>query len=191
MLNARNAGATQGRLMEAALTLYAERGYAGTCLDAILERAASSKGAFYHHFASKEDLTAQALEGHWERLLGALEAAWARGGQAPTDKLGALLAQLGPQRGAPGCPLGLLGFESCSLPAGVRRALEEGLESWSVRIGALLEALPLEPSRARAWAEQLFLVYEGGVLLGRMSGSSAPLEAALLRWRAEVLADPG
>jgi AcrR family transcriptional regulator len=47
---------TRGVLLEAAARVFAERGYAGASVDRIAEAAGLSKGTFYWHFASKEDL---------------------------------------------------------------------------------------------------------------------------------------
>lgn len=188
MVPTRNAEATQKRLMDAALELYGERGYAGSCLDAILERASSSKGAFYHHFQSKEDLTARALELHWESWLAQLAAGW-EAGRTPAERLAGLLAGLEPC--GPGevcCPLGLLGFESGSLPEQVRLALRAGLRLWSQEIGGMLLELGCpERERAESLAEQLLACYEGGVLMSRIGGSCRPLRQSLELWRKQVL----
>ena len=190
MVPTRNAEATQQRLMDAALSLYAERGYAGTCLDAILKRASSSKGAFYHHFSSKETLTAQALSLHWRAMLANVEQVWKRG-DTPEEKLDGLLELLEPKcsEGQVACPIGLLGFESRSLPAPIQHALREGLTHWSAQVAQLLEDLGLEDCKARAFAEQLFLIYEGGVLVGRISGSCGSLCSMLEVWRKAVLSE--
>ena len=47
---------TRERILDAAQQLVMERGFSATTVDAILEAAGSSKGAFFHHFASKADL---------------------------------------------------------------------------------------------------------------------------------------
>ncbi len=47
---------TQGALIDAARSLFAERGYAGAGREEIVARAGVTRGAMYHHFASKEDL---------------------------------------------------------------------------------------------------------------------------------------
>lgn len=188
MVPTRNAEATQQRLVDAALSLYAERGYAGTCLDAILKRAASSKGAFYHHFGSKEELTARALSRHWDVMLGALEQAWQQSG-SPEEKVDALLSLLEPEctEGQVACPIGLLGFESRSLPEPIQQALQEGLGRWSEQVAHLLMDLGIENAQARSLAEQLFLIYEGGVLVGRISGSCGSLYVMLEVWQQAVL----
>jgi TetR/AcrR family transcriptional regulator, transcriptional repressor for nem operon len=189
MIASRNGEATQQRLIDSALSLYAQRGYAGTCLEAILQRASSSKGAFYHHFDSKETLTARAVERHWRSLLEVLQAVW--DGEADKSKklanLTASLRRAYDERSPGGCPLGLLGFESRSLPPQAQAALTAGLERWTERVGAMLGELGLEDSeRAKALALQLFVMFEGGVLIERLSGLSRALELALEAWRQDV-----
>lgn len=44
------------RLVLAAQTLFAERGFAGTTVQDVVEAAGVTKGAMYHYFGSKEDL---------------------------------------------------------------------------------------------------------------------------------------
>jgi AcrR family transcriptional regulator len=48
--------ATRGQLIEVATSLFAEHGYEGTSIEAVLTAAGVSRGALYHHFASKEAL---------------------------------------------------------------------------------------------------------------------------------------
>lgn len=53
---------TLRRLIEAALAVLGQRGYERATVDEIVERAGYSKGAFYTHFTSKEDLFLYLLE---------------------------------------------------------------------------------------------------------------------------------
>ena len=46
----------RGQIVAAALELFREKGYHSTTLMDIITAAKCSKGGFYHHFASKEDL---------------------------------------------------------------------------------------------------------------------------------------
>src|SRR5580693_7006283 len=48
--------ATRGQLVEVATGLFAEHGYEGTSIEAVLAAAGVSRGALYHHFAGKEAL---------------------------------------------------------------------------------------------------------------------------------------
>jgi len=59
------------KLLDAALSLIREQGFAATTVDALCERAGVTKGAFFHHFESKDALGVAAVE-HWSRTTGAL-----------------------------------------------------------------------------------------------------------------------
>jgi AcrR family transcriptional regulator len=54
--------ASRHKILEAAIELFAERGYAGTALSALCERAGVVKTALYWHFGSKHGLLSAALE---------------------------------------------------------------------------------------------------------------------------------
>jgi len=47
---------TQARLLDAALDAFAERGFYGTSVEDVCERAGFSRGAFYSNFSSKNEL---------------------------------------------------------------------------------------------------------------------------------------
>ena len=47
---------TRRRVLDAAIALYTERGWAATSLDEVANAAGVTKGALYHHFAGKTDL---------------------------------------------------------------------------------------------------------------------------------------
>jgi len=64
MAKQRRGEATRASIMEAAATAFAEQGYDGTGVAEICRRAEVSKGAFYHHFSSKQDLFMELLQ-HW------------------------------------------------------------------------------------------------------------------------------
>lgn len=80
---------TRSNLLDAALGVIRTKGYAATSVDDICAKASLSKGAFFHHFSSKEDL-AVAAANYWSETTGALfaEAAY----HAPEDPLERVLA---------------------------------------------------------------------------------------------------
>jgi TetR/AcrR family transcriptional repressor of nem operon len=59
------------RILDCALRVIREKGYAATTVDDLCAAAEVTKGAFFHHFASKEQLAVEAAE-HWSTLTGAL-----------------------------------------------------------------------------------------------------------------------
>ena len=54
--------ATRQRLLEAAIECMAERGWAASTVAVVAERAGVSRGAAQHHFPTREDLVASAVE---------------------------------------------------------------------------------------------------------------------------------
>jgi AcrR family transcriptional regulator len=54
--------ATRQHLIEVATELFADRGYDGTSIEAVLERAGVSRGSLYHHFAGKDRLFEAVVE---------------------------------------------------------------------------------------------------------------------------------
>ena len=55
-LRERQAEATRQLLISVARELFAERGYAATSVEEIIQRAGVARGALYHHFAGKDAL---------------------------------------------------------------------------------------------------------------------------------------
>src|ERR1700682_6024505 len=67
LLKARMARSESGgktKLLDAALSVIRAKGYSATTVDDICQTAGVTKGAFFHHFASKEELAVSAA-GHF------------------------------------------------------------------------------------------------------------------------------
>ncbi|HEX3987396.1 MAG TPA: TetR/AcrR family transcriptional regulator [Acidobacteriaceae bacterium] len=62
------------KLLDAALRVIREKGYQATRVEDVCEAAGLTKGSFFYHFRSKEDLALAATE-HWTAMTGALFAA--------------------------------------------------------------------------------------------------------------------
>jgi len=59
------------RLLNAALHIVRQRGYAATTVDDICREAGVTKGSFFHHFKSKDELALAAIQ-YWEHMTGGL-----------------------------------------------------------------------------------------------------------------------
>lgn len=67
--------ATRAALLDEATTLFAERGYAGTSLEDVASASRVTRGAVYHHFASKQALFEAVLDLQEERATSEIVAA--------------------------------------------------------------------------------------------------------------------
>src|SRR5579863_4673088 len=77
------------RLLNAALQVIRARGYTATRVEDVCEAAGLTKGSFFHHFDSKEDLALAAAD-YWSEVTSALFAAAPY--HQPADPLDRLLA---------------------------------------------------------------------------------------------------
>ena len=59
------------KLLDVALQQFREQGYCATTVDELCRGAGVTKGAFFHHFSSKEELAVAAAE-HWSEVTGQL-----------------------------------------------------------------------------------------------------------------------
>jgi AcrR family transcriptional regulator len=62
MTRAESQARTRAALLQAGAEVFVERGFAGSSVEAIAERAGFTRGAFYSNFASKEELFAELLQ---------------------------------------------------------------------------------------------------------------------------------
>jgi TetR/AcrR family transcriptional repressor of nem operon len=81
----------RSRLLNAALQLIRAKGYGATTVDELCAAAGVTKGAFFHHFKSKEALGVAAAQ-HWSEMTGGLFATAPY--HAPEDPLARVLAYI-------------------------------------------------------------------------------------------------
>ncbi len=62
---------TRAKILDAAIDVIRTRGYAGTRVEDVCEAAGVTKGAFFHHFKSKEELAVAAAD-RWSEVTGGL-----------------------------------------------------------------------------------------------------------------------
>jgi len=105
-------GETRRRILESARTAFAERGYAGTSMADLIRAAGVTKGGFYFHFASKQELAVEVVESAFRRMQERTLAA-AAGHERAADRVVAMVRALEAAK--------LAG----SMPAGVDRLCQE------------------------------------------------------------------
>jgi TetR/AcrR family transcriptional repressor of nem operon len=84
-------GSARARLLDAAVDVIRAQGLSATSVDDLCAAAGVTKGAFFHHFDSKEELAVEAAH-HWSRTTGALFATASY--HQPADPLARVFAYL-------------------------------------------------------------------------------------------------
>jgi TetR/AcrR family transcriptional repressor of nem operon len=176
----RDGSATRTRLLDAAEALVLERGLAGTSVDDVLTQAGSTKGAFFHHFASKGDL-GRALVERWAQADGDhLERTMARAEALADDPLQRLLVFAGllvEEAGGfshddVGCLFASFLYERQMVDEATREVIAASMRLWRDRVAALIDEAakahpPDAPLDAPALADELLVAYEGAFVLSR------------------------
>ena len=157
------------RILDAAAQLFREKGFDGIGVADLMKSAGLTHGGFYGHFASKDELMAQASGRALERL----QSAWAviarEARERGQDPLAAIeTAYLSPRhRDAPGqgCLLAALGGDAARQGTAVRQAVTEGVRAQVEGLATLAPVRTKAARRQRALADYASLV--GAMVLAR------------------------
>lgn len=164
------------RLLAAALRLIRERGYAATSVDDLCRAAGVTKGAFFHHFASKEALGVAAAE-HWGTSTAAFFAAAAYH-EAPTARARVLAyvdfraALMGDDIAGCTCVAGTLAQEVWDSHPAVRAACGAAIGNHAATLEADIAAARPEGADWTAASLALFTqtVLQGAFVLAKAMG---------------------
>lgn len=158
------------RLLEAAQNVFRTKGYAASTVDDICEAAGVTKGSFFHHFKSKEELTLSAAA-HWSTWTDALFAAAPYHQAAdPRDRVlgyvdfrAAIL-----NRDVPDftCLLGTLVQETYATHAAIRTACDKGMSTHIANLTQDIEAAKQMYAPDAPWSAESIGYFIQAVLQG-------------------------
>jgi TetR/AcrR family transcriptional repressor of nem operon len=205
---ARDATATRARILDAAETLVLRRGFAGTAVDEIATDAGTTKGGFFHHFASKQELGRALVERYVAADMQLLEDLLVRAERLSSDPLQQLLLFVGLQeelaegledRQAPGCLYASIVYERELVDEASRALIADAVLAWRTRTREKLDEVAARyPPRVSvdldAVADQGLAVYEGAFVLSRALDEPGLLRRQLRLFRTSLellFAGPG
>jgi TetR/AcrR family transcriptional repressor of lmrAB and yxaGH operons len=170
---------TRARIVEAAVRLFEQRGYAATGLNEILTDSGAPRGSLYHHFpGGKEELAVAVVLRHGDLVRQGLEAVL-RSHTSPlramTEGLELLASFNSASGSAPGCPVSSIALEMATQSPALREAAEAVFESWRAVVANRLEGAGVPRAKATVRARVLVSTVVGAVVLSRAYGDRGPL----------------
>ena len=146
------------KLLDAAVRVIRLEGYAATTVDDICLQAGVTKGSFFHHFKSKDELALAAIE-HWDSVTGELFATAAfHGSSDPLQRLIGYLdlrtELLVGELADYSCLLGTLVQETYATHPHIRAACDRSMSSHIDELVRDVEAAKQRYAADSAWSAQ-------------------------------------
>jgi TetR/AcrR family transcriptional repressor of nem operon len=179
-------GEARARLIEAARELVRRKGFAATSVDDLCAMAGVTKGAFFHHFASKEALGVAVID-DWTLTTGAMFAAHPYNSLAdPLDRVFGYLDLrreiLRQEIAAFSCVAGTSVQEvhetSPAMREAAGRSIASGIGHVRPHLAAALAAHPVPGVTADSLARQFQVAVQGGIILAKALNDAAPAREA-------------
>lgn len=160
----------RSKLLEAALAVIRTKGYSATTVDELCAAAGVTKGAFFHHFKTKDELGVAAAD-HWSETTSAMFAA------APyhqhRDPLDRVLAYIAfrkalLQGGVPEftCLVGTMVQETYETAPAIRDACDRSISGHATTLVADIEAAMAERGMTPEWTAASLALHTQAVLQG-------------------------
>lgn len=171
------------KLLEAALSVIRTKGYSATTVDELCAAAGVTKGAFFYHFKSKEDLGVAAAD-HWSETTAAMFAAAPYHGFAdPLDRVLAYVAfrKTLLQGDVPDftCLVGTMVQEIYETNPAIRDACDRSISSHAATLEADIEAAMRERGMQPDWTPKSLALHTQAVLQGAFILAKAKGGAAI------------
>ena len=172
-------GDARTRLLDAARDVIRQKGFAATSVDDLCRAAGVTKGAFFHHFRTKEALGVAAAD-HWAETRGALFATAPY--HAPEDPLDRLLAYLAFRRAIIGgetfeytCLVGTMTQEVHASSSAIRDACADSILGHAATLEPDIAAAMLDRDIRGDWtadslARHTQAVLQGAFILAKATG---------------------
>jgi TetR/AcrR family transcriptional regulator, lmrAB and yxaGH operons repressor len=172
---------TRARISKTAKHLFQQRGYYAVGTAEIVDEADATKGSLYHHFPEgKEQIACEVVEAIRDDVLARLEALEASE-QDPSLAVARLAEGMArwveASRYREGSLLASLAVGALPDAPALQRALQQALDAWRARLGALLMGAGYRKQPARAMADTVLASLEGALLMARIDGNPRAVSA--------------
>lgn len=173
------------RILRTAEAMILERGFVGTTIDDIVDKAAITKGGFFYHFEGKRELAKALVERYIDMDDAMFSELSERADSLSEDPLQRTLIFLnlltemvaGMSSVHPGCLVAAFTYESQQFDNEIRHMMATGILGWRAMIERRLEEVvakypPVTEVSIPALADMFSSSLEGGILLARIYGDN-------------------
>lgn len=174
------------RLLYVALQLFMKQGFNATSIDQICQTTGVSKGAFFHHFRSKNEIAEAVIENYWELLTDYLF-----GGLETYTVIGQLEQVRERFCGLPdhvhfenGSLLNVLAHEVTPKQTGTWEKLRATYIMWEDRLAGILVNAGFNPGHAQQLSRQWIAVYEGACAQAKIAKDKNVIKEQLVVFEA-------
>lgn len=167
------------RLIECAAELFWKNGYSATGISEILKQTGLPKGSFYFYFKSKDDL-ATAVTEYYQKILLEQFRSSSQGNDWESfieEIFDYLFGRTTGQTFA-GCPYAVMGMETALSKPAVASVFMEGLKKFEQIFQEVLLYSGLSPDHAKILSQRMLSIYQGYLLLERISNNTFFLKNA-------------
>jgi TetR/AcrR family transcriptional regulator, transcriptional repressor for nem operon len=154
---------SKARILDAALHVIRAKGYSATRIEDVCEEAGLTKGSFFHHFSSKEELAIAAAD-YWSEVTSALFATAPY--HAPADPVDRVLAYVDFRKALLRgelpeftCLVGTMTQEVYGTHPAIRAACERSISSHARTLVGDLEAAMRERGVQGTWTAESLALY--------------------------------
>jgi TetR/AcrR family transcriptional repressor of nem operon len=200
-MNAQAATSSKTKLLDAALTVIRTKGYAATTVDDICHAAGVTKGSFFHHFKSKDELALAAAQHFSDMADGIFATAPYHAASDPAERVLGYIdfraAMLTHQIPEYTCLLGTMVQEAYMTHPAIREACDRHISAHAAEVAKdIAEAKRLYAPKAK-WSPESLAFYTQAVLQGafilakaKQDSTVAASSIAHLRDHVETLLTP-
>ena len=197
-MNAQASHASKTRLLDAALTVIRTKGYSATTVDDICHAAGVTKGSFFHHFKTKDELALAAAEHFSSMADGLFAAAPYHAASDPAERVLGYIdfraAMLKHQIPEYTCLLGTMVQETYSSHPAIREACDRYMSEHTAEVAKDIAAAKKLHAPNAKWNPECVAFYtqtvlQGSFIFSKAKGNSkvAVESLALLRSHLETL----
>ncbi len=167
------------RLIECAAELFWKNGYSATGISEILKQTGLPKGSFYFYFKSKDDL-ATAVTEYYQKILLEQFRSSSQGNdwESFIEEIFDYLFGRATGQTFAGCPYAVMGMETALSKPAVASVFMEGLKKFEQIFQEVLLYSGLSPDHAKILSQRMLSIYQGYLLLGRISNNTFFLKNA-------------